>query len=95
MNEGDALFRCRSRDFVLALLLGTVENKIVAKKTHKMEKSADFFGGFLHFKEGISSVRNALEAISEPVSLYDPVFNDGEDAIYIMDQLLYDLLFFS
>ena len=38
-------------------------------------------------KEEISSVRHALEAISEPVSLFEPVFNDGGDAIYIMDQL--------
>ena len=37
--------------------------------------------------EEIASVRNALEAISEPVSLFEPVFNDGGDAIYIMDQL--------
>ena len=48
-KNGDALFRCRSRDFVLALLLGTVESKNAAKKPHKMEKSADFFGGFLLF----------------------------------------------
>ena len=37
--------------------------------------------------EEIASVRSALEAISEPVSLFEPVFNDGGDAIYIMDQL--------
>lgn len=29
----------------------------------------------------------ALEAIVEPVSLYEPVFNDGGDTIYIMDQV--------
>ena len=46
-KNGGALFRCRSRDFVLALLLGTVESKIAAKKTHKMEKSAEKIGGFL------------------------------------------------
>ena len=39
-------FRCRSRDFVLAGVLGTVESKIAAKKTHKMEKSAEKIGGF-------------------------------------------------
>lgn len=38
-------------------------------------------------KEEVSAVQNALEAISEPVSLFEPVFNDGGDAIYIMDQL--------
>lgn len=29
----------------------------------------------------------ALEAIVEPVSLYEPVFSDGDDTIYVMDQL--------
>ena len=29
----------------------------------------------------------ALEAITEPVSLYEPVFNDSGDSIYIMDQI--------
>ncbi len=29
----------------------------------------------------------ALEAIVEPVSLYEPVFSDGGDAIYVMDQV--------
>ena len=29
----------------------------------------------------------ALEAIVDPVSLYEPVFSDGGDTIYIMDQV--------
>lgn len=29
----------------------------------------------------------ALEAIVEPVSLYEPVYSDGRDTIYVMDQL--------
>lgn len=29
----------------------------------------------------------ALEAIVEPVSLYEPVFSDGTDTIYVMDQV--------
>ena len=29
----------------------------------------------------------ALESIVEPVSLYEPVFSDGDDTIYIMDQV--------
>ena len=32
-------------------------------------------------------VVNALEAIVEPVSLYEPVYNEGGDAIYVMDQI--------
>ena len=29
----------------------------------------------------------ALEAISEPVSLYEPVYNDSGDTLYILDQI--------
>lgn len=29
----------------------------------------------------------ALDAIQEPVSLYEPVYNDGADGLFIMDQL--------
>ncbi len=29
----------------------------------------------------------ALESIVEPVSLYEPVYNEGGDAIYVMDQI--------
>ena len=29
----------------------------------------------------------ALEAIQDPISLFEPVYNDGGDAIYIMDQV--------
>lgn len=32
-------------------------------------------------------VAYALDAIQEPVSLYEPVYNDGADALFIMDQL--------
>ncbi len=31
------------------------------------------------------SVTAALEAIIEPVSLYDPVYSDGSDSVYVMD----------
>lgn len=37
--------------------------------------------------EKTEDVVNALEAIVEPVSLYDPVYNDGGDSIFVMDQL--------
>ena len=32
-------------------------------------------------------VVQALEAIVEPTSLYDPVYSDGKDTIFVMDQL--------
>ena len=32
-------------------------------------------------------VSRALEAISAPISIYDPVYGDGDDCLYVMDQL--------
>jgi RNA polymerase sporulation-specific sigma factor len=34
-----------------------------------------------------SAVAEAMEAIIEPVSLYDSVYNDGDDSVYVIDQL--------
>ena len=34
-----------------------------------------------------SDVVLALEAIVDPVSLYEPVYNDGGDTIFVMDQV--------
>jgi RNA polymerase sporulation-specific sigma factor len=33
------------------------------------------------------AVAAAIEAIAEPMSLYDPVYSDGGDSIYVMDQI--------
>lgn len=33
------------------------------------------------------AVVNALEAIVEPISLYEPIFNEGGDSIYVLDQI--------
>ena len=33
------------------------------------------------------AVLHAMEAIVEPISLYEPVFNDNGDTLYVMDQL--------
>ena len=33
------------------------------------------------------AVEEAVEAIVEPVSLYDSVYGDGDDAMYVIDQL--------
>ena len=35
----------------------------------------------------IKEVALAMEAISDPISLGDPVYNDGDDTIYLQDQV--------
>lgn len=41
-------------------------------------------------EEKAEAVAQALEAIVEPVSLYETVYNDGGDSIFVMDQLADD-----
>jgi len=38
-------------------------------------------------EETPQSVTNALDAIVDPVSLYDPVYSDSGDSIYVLDQI--------
>ncbi len=40
-----------------------------------------------HLGRDRAAVAEAMEAIVEPVSLYDSVYNDGEDSLYVIDQL--------
>ena len=49
------------------------------------EPTADEIAKELNMKK--SDVVLALEAIVEPLSLYEPVYNDGGDTIYVMDQV--------
>ena len=38
-------------------------------------------------EEPRESVLRAMEAIVDPISLYEPVYSDGGDALYVMDQI--------
>lgn len=35
----------------------------------------------------VKEISNALDAIQEPVSLYEPIFHDGTDTLFVMDQV--------
>lgn len=37
--------------------------------------------------ENPKAVQNALDAIVDPISLYDPVYSDNGDSIYVLDQI--------
>lgn len=54
-------------------------------RTNGEEPSVDMVSDYLGVS--VSEVAIALEAISEPMSLCDPVYNDGDDTIYLMDQV--------
>ncbi len=54
------------------------------KKTNREPTISEIAKAVGETEEAVSA---ALEAIVEPVSLYDPVYNDGGDSVYVVDQL--------
>ena len=69
------------RDLAYRALQAREELQRESNADPTVEKIAEKLG------EKKEDVVNAIEAIVEPVSLYDPVYNDGGDSIYIMDQI--------
>ena len=60
-----------------------VREELIA--ANEKEPSADEIAARLGEKR--EAVVNAMEAIVDPISLYEPVYNDNGDALYLMDQL--------
>lgn len=54
-------------------------------KKHGKEPSMAMIAKEIGEKE--EEITQALEAITEPVSLYEPVYNDAGDSLYVMDQI--------
>ena len=50
-----------------------------------MEPSIDYVAEKLEISS--NEIINALEALKEPVSIFEPVYNDGGDTIYLYDQI--------
>ncbi|MBR6535366.1 MAG: sigma-70 family RNA polymerase sigma factor [Clostridia bacterium] len=56
----------------------------IAKKTVS-EPTVEQIAAYLN--ESAESISCALEAIAEPVSIFDPVYSDGDDAMCVMDRI--------
>lgn len=82
LRDNNAIRISRStRDLAYRAL--QVREELIATK--EGEPTVDEIAARLGEKK--ESVLNAMEAIIEPLSLYEPVYNDGGDALYLMDQL--------
>lgn len=70
-------------------LRDTAYHAIYAKERLMKEKQKEPTINEIAKEIGVSKedVVYALDAIQNPVSLYEPVFNDGGDALYVMDQV--------
>lgn len=63
----------------------TLKAKEELMKTCDDEPTIDQIAEFMDLP--MNEVAIAMEAISDPLSLSDPVYNDGDDTIYLMDQV--------
>ena len=82
LRDNNAIRISRSvRDLAYRALQAREE--LLAKK--ESEPSVEEIAAVLGEKR--EAVLHAMEAIVEPISLYEPVFNEGGDALYLMDQL--------
>ena len=69
--------------------------KDIAYKTLKLKEQLMDSNGNEPSNEQIAKILNitefevsqALESLREPVSMYEPIYNDGGDTIYLFDQL--------
>ena len=69
--------------------------KDIAYKTLKLKEELTTSSGKEPTNKEISEILgvteyevvNALESLREPVSIYEPIYNDGGDTIYLFDQL--------
>ena len=82
LRDNNAIRISRSvRDLAYRALQAREE--LMAKK--ESEPTVDEIAAVLGEKK--EAVLHAMEAIVEPISLYEPVYNEGGDALYLMDQL--------
>lgn len=82
LRDNNAIRISRSVRELAYRALQTREELIAAKEREPtVEEIAERLG------EKKETVLRAMEAIVEPISLYEPVFNDNGDALYLMDQL--------
>ncbi len=54
---------------------------------NKYSKEASTIDIANHFNVSEYEVREALLSLKEPMSLFEPIYNDGGDTIYLMDQI--------
>ncbi len=69
------------KDLAYKIIKLTEELTVQNGRTPSPKELADI----LHVGE--FDIANALNSVKEPVSMYEPIYNDGGDTIYLVDQL--------
>lgn len=82
LRDNNAVRISRSvRELAYRALQAREELIAIKEREPTVDEIADRLG------EKREAVLHAMEAIVEPISLYEPVYNDNGDALYLMDQL--------
>lgn len=82
LRDNNAIRISRSiRDLAYRAL--KVREQITAKR--EVEPTLDEIAKELNVKK--EELSEAMEAVVEPISIYEPVYNDGGDSLYVIDQL--------
>ena len=63
----------------------SMQTKEMLQKKYNREPTIDEIAKSMHIKK--EEVVIALEAIVEPISIYEPVYSEGGDTIYVCDQI--------
>ena len=82
LRDSSAIRVSRSMRDVAYKVLKTRENYL---REHQKEPSIEEIAKQLELRR--EDVVFALDAISDPISLYEPIYSDGGDAICVMDQV--------
>lgn len=82
LREGNSLHVSRSlRDLAFAALQAR------EKLEHDSDKEATMDDIAKELCMPVDAVKNALDAISEPISLFEPVYSDDNDSVLVMDKI--------
>ena len=89
MGELRRFLRDNTQTRVSRSLRDTAYKAIYAKERLMKEKQKEPTIGEIAAEIGVDreEIVYALDAIQTPMSLYDPVYNDGGDTLYVMDQV--------
>ena len=69
------------------LLLGQVINTNASWLGEQLNFNGFKLDSVITIGDGEEDILNALDAIQAPMSLYEPVFSDSGDTLYLMDQV--------
>lgn len=82
LRDNNSLHVSRSLKDLAYLILKTKE-----KLAQSLNRNVTLEDISNYLEIDIVDIYNSLDSISKPVSIYEPIYNDGSDTIYLYDQI--------